>query len=379
MKIAIMTQPLGKNYGGIMQAWALQQVLKRMGHEPVTIDRQPAQPSVTYNAARLAYRAAMKAVGKRKVSINFERYLPTILQHTQSFISQHIAMSEKLASTEGLRAHFEHNNYDAVIVGSDQTWRPRYSPNIYNFFLDFLQDKPIKRIAYASSFGVAQWEFTEQQTRRCAELAKQFDAISVREDSGVTLCRNHLGVAAIEVLDPTLLLAKQDYVQLFGLDRLRDIPEGVYTYFLDKSPEKLVLAKQASEELGEAIYSCQAKYSLGENASDWLIGYTMPDIRDWLAGFANAKFVLTDSFHGVVFSIIFNKPFLVINNKSRGSSRLTSLLGKLGLMSAIIDENSQNIIFEIFEKDYKKKDSLLLGKLQIDSLLAIKNSLNNSL
>lgn len=70
MRIAIMTQPLGRNYGGIMQAWAFQQVLKRMGHQPVTIDRQPDQPSLVYRAARLAYRAGMRDIGKRKVPIN---------------------------------------------------------------------------------------------------------------------------------------------------------------------------------------------------------------------------------------------------------------------------------------------------------------------
>jgi hypothetical protein len=339
MKIAIMTQPLGDNYGGIMQAWALQQVLKKMGHEPVTIDRRPEQRSATYKAARLAYRVAMKAVGKRKRPIYFERHLPTLLQHTRSFINQHIAMSEPLSNTEALRAHFDRSQYDAVIVGSDQTWRPRYSPNIYNFFLDFLQDKPIRRIAYASSFGVDEWEFTKIQTRRCAELAKRFDAISVREDSGVELCRKHLAVEATAVLDPTLLLNKQDYEQLLGPGRLGGAPKGVYTYFLDKTPGKLALAKQASKELGEPIYSCQAKYGFGEDADDWLTGCTKPNIKDWLAGFANARFVLTDSFHGLVFSIAFRRPFIAVKNASRGNARFMSLSRATGYTAHLKEQS----------------------------------------
>lgn len=340
MKIAIMTQPLGKNYGGIMQAWALQQVLKRLGHEPVTIDRQPDQKGIVYQVTRLGYRAAMKAVGRRKAPINFERYLPTILQHNQSFIDQHITMSEPLYSTQQLRNHFDRENYDAVIVGSDQTWRPKYSPNIYNYFLDFLEDKNILRIAYASSFGVDEWEYTEEQTKRCAELAKKFDAISVREDSGVDLCRKYLGVEVTHVLDPTLLLEKEDYLQLLGPERLKEKSTGVYTYFLDKTPEKLALAKKAGEELGEAVCSCQAEYSFGADHNE-IDGFVMPDIREWLAGFANANLVLTDSFHGVVFSIIFQKLFYAIVNKDRGTSRFASIATTFDVEKFIIENISE--------------------------------------
>lgn len=332
MKIAIMTQPLGKNYGGIMQAWALQQVLKRMGHEPVTIDRRPDPKGPVYHAARLGYRAMKKAMGKRQAPINFERHLPTITQHTRVFIDQHISMSEPLDSTTKLKAHFAREQYDAVIVGSDQTWRPGYSPNIENFFLDFLEGTDIKRIAYASSFGVDEWEFNEEQTKRCAALAKHFDAISVREDSGIGLCRKHLGVEATHVLDPTLLLENTDYLQLIGPERLNSRPHGIYTYFLDKTPEKESLAQQASEQMGEPVYSAQAQYSINKDHSD-IAGYTLPDIRDWLAGFANARFVLTDSFHGVVFSIIFRRPFQIINNADRGTARFQSLMRSSGYIN----------------------------------------------
>lgn len=365
MKIAIMTQPLGKNYGGIMQAWALQQVLKRMGHEVVTIDRQPDQPSMAYKAARLAYRAGMKAIGKRKAPINFEKHLPTILQHTQSFIDQHLTMSEPLYNTKQLRAHFDRENYDAVIVGSDQTWRPKYSPNIYNFFLDFLEDKKILRIAYASSFGVDEWEYTEEQTKRCAELVKKFDAIGVREDSGVELCRKYLGVDATHVLDPTLLLDKQDYLDLIGSERIKDKTQGVYTYFLDKTAEKIALAEQASEELGESIFSCQASCSISADNKD-IDEYIMPDPKDWLAGFVNASFVMTDSFHGMVFSSLTEKPFNVTNNSTRGTARFRSLLEVTGNTHRLINPN-QSVVIESTSRSVVKGNSRLNTEKLISS------------
>lgn len=358
MKIAIMTQPLGKNYGGIIQAWALQQVLKRMGHEVTTIDRQSDQPGTAYQAIRFAYRAGMKAIGKRKAPISVEKHFSYILQHTRSFVGQHISMSEPLYSTQRLRDHFDGKNYDAVIVGSDQTWRPKYSPNIYNFFLDFLADKQILRVAYASSFGVEEWEYTEEQTKRCAELAKKFDAISVREDSGVALSRKYLGVGATHVLDPTLLLDKEDYLQLIGPDRVKEKPEGVYAYFLDKTPEKMALAKQAGEELGQSVYSCPANY-LGGAESNEFGDCVMPDIRDWLAGFATARYVVTDSFHGCVFSIIFNVPFYAVVNQSRGASRFRSLLEQLTLEKLLVPPGCVDATFPLDHIDWGRQISEL--------------------
>lgn len=331
MKIAIMTQPLGQNYGGMMQAWALQQVLIRQGHQVVTIDRQPDQFGFLYRTARFGYRLAMKMLGKRKAPLNLEKDYSYILSNTKSFIANNIVMSEPIDSTVKLKAHFERERYDAVVVGSDQTWRPKYSPNIENFFLDFLEGIKIKRIAYASSFGVDDWEFTEEQTIRCAELAKLFDAISVREDSGIELCRQYLGVDAQHVLDPTLLLSSNDYEELIGAERLKEQNEGIFTYFLDKTPEKLALAEQASKETGEKLFSCQAQSSVSDNHDVDLADLVMPDPRDWLAGFANAKYVLTDSFHGVVFSIIFKKKFKVLMNSERGSARFLSLFKVLGI------------------------------------------------
>src|SRR5690554_1758365 len=112
MKIAIMTQPLGKNYGGMIQAWALQQVLKKAGHAPVTMDRQADARGPAYHAARLGKRTLKKALGKWNAPINFERHLPVILQRTQAFLDQHLSMSEPLDSTAKLKAHFEREQYD---------------------------------------------------------------------------------------------------------------------------------------------------------------------------------------------------------------------------------------------------------------------------
>ncbi|MEC5210344.1 polysaccharide pyruvyl transferase WcaK-like protein [Psychrobacter sp. PL15] len=340
MKIAIMTQPLGKNYGGIMQAFALQKVLRDMGHEAVTVDYNSKQPGFLYSKARLAYRLAKKVTGKRKAAINFEKNIGFFTQDNQNFIDSNIIQSKYIDNDRDLKKHFKKNKYQAVIVGSDQTWRPKYSPNIYNYYLNFLVNrKKIKRIAYASSFGVDNWEYSAEETKKCAKLAILFDAISVREQSGIELCKKHLGVDSECVLDPTMLLDKEDYLELIG-DRYKEgKSEGVYTYFLDSNEDKVTAAQYVADKLNTHTYKCQAKRSLDDLSSKDLNDYRIPDVQDWLASFANAEFILTDSFHGMVFSIIFGKPFLVIANKERGSARFESLLKILSLDSRLISSS----------------------------------------
>lgn len=328
-QIAILTQPLGHNYGGMLQAWALQRVVRNFGYDVVTIDRQPSQPTVPYLFIRFVYRSILKVFGKRKELVFIELHKKIAYQHTMKFIHSNLKISAPLYNTPQLITHFNKVGYDAVIVGSDQTWRPKYSPCIENFYLDFLKTKNIKKIAYASSFGVSEWEYDDLLTAKCSELANLFDWISVREDSGVELCNNYLNIDVDHVLDPTLLIDRETYEDLIGNERLVKEKVGVYTYILDNTPEKQKIIDEFSENVGQSIFSCQAKMSL-ENSSN-LKDTIMPDPRDWLAGFANAKYVVTDSFHGVVFSIIFQKPFICIANEGRGSSRFSSLFKILGL------------------------------------------------
>ncbi|MDQ8960288.1 polysaccharide pyruvyl transferase family protein [Acinetobacter baumannii] len=369
-KIAILTQPLGHNYGGMLQAWALQQVVTQLGYNVVTIDRQPAKLSLTYLFIRLAYRALLKGLGKGKSPIFIESKKKVAYKNTRDFISTNLIMSEPLFSTLQLIEHFDDIGYDAVIVGSDQTWRPKYSPCIENFYLDFLEKKKIKKIAYASSFGVSEWEYDAELTARCSKLANLFDWISVREDSGVELCKKYFNIDADHVLDPTLLLSQSDYRKLIGQGRLDSKSSGIYTYILDSSSEKTQLIESFAKEHAEQVYSCQAKCSIEESIDphDML----MPDPRDWLAGFANAKYVITDSFHGTVFSIIFNKPFISISNSGRGATRFQSLLKIFNLEDRLVSNHNEithklsmkpinyDIINNILDIERKKSVSLLM-------------------
>ena len=334
MRIGILTLPLHTNYGGILQAYALQTVLKKMGHEVVIIDEPIRQ--LKSSKKRIFKRVVKKILG-RPTTIFWEKYsfenYPIVSQNINKFINQyltHIVVNSPLELKE--------TDFDAIVVGSDQIWRPIYYANINNAYLDFAKDwKQLKRIAYAPSFGTDRWEYTEEQTKQIAELLHMFDAISVREESGIDLCQRHLGVKAILVLDPTMLLSREDYCNLINKSDTEAPNGGLLKYILDESDQLTELLSFISNEKKIDVFSVKAKSFLeGSKAEDCIC----PSIETWLRGFRDAKFVVTDSFHACVFSMIFNKPFCVVGNKSRGMARFNSLL-------------------KMFNQDFRMVDSVL--------------------
>ena len=340
MKIAILTQPLKTNYGGLLQAYALQKVLKDLGHEVFTVDIG-IKHTFYKDFGSTIWRIVRKYIFHQK---NIKNILPNrpskseykiISQHTQKFIKNNIQTTEKLESIKKISI-LKKYNFEAFIVGSDQVWRPCYSSRITAFYLDFLgNDKTIKRIAYAASFGVDNWEYDEDLSKKCKGLAKKFNTISVRENSGVKLCKKYLDVNATHVLDPTMLLNQEDYISLINKDNTNK-SNTLMVYVLDKSEEKEYMVQKISKLLNLSINTIMPIKKYSKKSRKNINDCIFPPVSNWLKGFIDAKYVITDSFHGTVFSIIFNKPFIAIANKDRGIARFSSLLKLFGLESRLI-------------------------------------------
>lgn len=347
MKIGILTQPLQNNYGGILQAYALKEVLHSLGHEVIIINRQSKKIS-TFRK----YGSVVKSILiGRTISPTFllnESFKEEISRETRRFREKYIPnLTHLITDNQGMQ-DLNNMGFDAYVVGSDQCWRPRYSPNIRNYFLDFaINDNRVKRIAYAASFGVSHWEFTDEDTDVCSELLKKFNAISVREDSAIDLIKNKLGRDdAVHVLDPTMLLSKEHYNDLVESEKSPVSPGNLNVYVLDKTPEKEKLVRQIEAKLQLKAFEVLPVKRLNEqkvtkvNIEDFVYPYPAA----WIRGFQDAKFVVTDSFHGTVFSILHNVPFIVIGNIERGLSRFQSLLKMFGLEDRLItDVDSVNI------------------------------------
>ena len=328
MKIGIVTQPLLNNYGGLLQNFAMQQTLRRLGHEPITIDYIPTMSrgrfmkvwlrNCLYNLFRSEKRPLPVNRATKTRKHHFDRFVRCNINTTR-FVEHY---SSKLVAKYGL---------EMVITGSDQVWRPCYNRRVLtNMFLDFV-GKGVKKVAYAASFGVDKWEYKPRKARKCSKLAKRLDAISVREASGVSLCRNYLGVEAVEVLDPTLLLSAEDYKRVCSLVSPSE-ERYVAAYILDATPEKITLVEREAERRGvkAKVYGADKDAELS--------------VEEWLAMFRDAEYVITDSFHGSVFSTIFRREFAVVVNSDRGASRFVSLLGKFGLLDRIIKDAKLGVV-----------------------------------
>lgn len=354
MKVGILTQHFHKNYGGILQNWALQQVLLQMGHDPLTFEHDTC-----YSRLRWLLRSA-KQVCKRNSFASLPTYPYKGRVGHKPFIN-FIVKNIRSVTVHTFTPEIERRHKcGAFIVGSDQVWRPAFNlGRLYNMYLDFASNH-VRKISYAASFGVTEWEYTADETKRCRELAEQFDAISVREDSAISLCREYLGVEAKCVLDPTLLLNKEEYMSL-----CKDVVicnHFIFVYALHLNDKILSFANELAIEKQLDVKVLLAGDALQPDDS----------IQQWIAMFRDADYVVTDSFHGMAFSIIFNKTFYIFKNESGGVARYYSLLNMLGLDDRIVDDKVKSSPNDIDWEIANKK----LEEMKQKSLQFLKDSLS---
>lgn len=339
MKIGILTLSPGLNYGGVLQAYALQTVLERMGHEVCIIDKPRKPRKILWWKAPLTYgkRILMNLTGHSypiflEQKLKYER--PIIRQNIDLFIEEYLKCKRIKKFSD-----LQEKDFDAIVVGSDQIWRPGYfNDRIENAYLEFARNWHIKRIAYAASFGTEKWEYSLKQEKNCKALVGKFNAVSVRELSGVDLCKTYFEIKAEWVLDPTMLLKKEDYIKIF---RKVDTPQHSGTllcYILDENEEKTTLIDKIEKEYQLKAFNVKCKT---ENYLAPVEERIQPSFEQWIRGFYDTKFVITDSFHACVFSILFNKPFIAYGNASRGMSRFVSLLSMFGLQNRLITNISE--------------------------------------
>lgn len=376
MKIGIYTLPLNYNYGGLLQAYALQTVLQKMGHDVTIIDRplhacEPFYKRPREKAKRFMRRYLLHDKRVRVFQENYEaKAYPVISQHTQKFIDEYL---HTIVVTDTNR--LKENDFDAIIVGSDQIWRCAFHDTkhkLYDAYLEFAETWPhLRRISYAASLGTDVWEYPADKASRCKSLIKKFKAISVRELSGVSLLKEHFEVAASHVLDPTMLLDAADYAQIFQTAHTPVSQGNMMVYVLDDNIKKQKIVDDYEKILGLSSFRVNSQ---ADNIDLPVEQRVQPPVDQWLRGFEDAEFVVTDSFHACVFSILFGKPFVAIGNKRRGMSRFESLLGTLGLKDRLITT-------ETYDGVLPKSDVLSaqekLGQLRLESMRFLTSALND--
>lgn len=377
MKIGILTLPQKTNYGGLLQAFALQKVLRDMGHEVVTINRYMKLKKRPFIVQLISYlkRLASRFIFRKEVTTAWNPSMPQevytiISRKTQSFQLRNTKMT-RVVFPEQLGALDEEYQFNAYVVGSDQVWLEKYCPNS---FLDFVRRTNVKKVAYAASAGKQSVFDYPEKVALCKPLANGFDAISVREDYLVGKCKEQFGIDAKWVLDPTMLLSPSDYLDVVEEDDNKT--PIVFSYILDKNRQTESITDIVAKELNLPVVQGNVELEYKKIKNIDLEKCTFPSVDSWINGINRAKFVITDSFHGTVFAILFNKQFVSIANNGRGYERFRSLLSMFHLENRLIlsfDDKRVNELMTSFV-DYSEVNSILF-KYRSDSLLFLKDSL----
>ena len=260
--------------------------------------------------------------------------------------------------------------YNIFITGSDQVWRNWGSvDNLYVYMLDFVNDMN-KKIALSASFGKDEWSEDETTTNKAKQLISRFDSISLREDSGVLILKNIFkNENCKQLLDPSLMLTDKDYSDIYNKSTLKNINKDyllklsirsdkkmneiikalnkhkhypVYDGLKQDLKEKFLIEKIKRKNKFERIFK-------GKYKKVYQSKYIINSVCDWLNYIKNAKFIITDSYHGVMFSIIFKKNFVCITNEYGGISRMESFLKLINQKHRLIFDNKDINYEKCFE------------------------------
>lgn len=295
-------------------------------------------------------------------------------QKTMDFIGKYFTISE----FRPVEKMAEYNQLcDNFMLGSDQLWT-KLSIELtgYTFFLDFAAPEK-RKIAFATSFGNEKFTGTEEQKCYASSILKTFDYISVREQSGISLCKEHFGVDVNRDLDPVFICDKKHY-DILSVESNVTEENYLLCYILDPTEEKQEAIKYASEKLGLKIIALLDMKTEDKRKAEWHTGELRenPSVEDFVYYFKHCKFLITDSHHGVCFGIIYEKNFISIANYSRGVTRFTHLLGLFDLSQKLVYEPKKIIEDPSFfdDIDYVKVKNILENEKAI-SLERLKKAL----
>lgn len=300
------------NYGAVLTCYALQETLKQMGYSTKTVN-YPVN--------------------------NFEKNNEA--KHFKKFARQYLNLTQKMYSYKYLIGL--NKSVKNFITGSDQVFRGSYNSRDEIYYLGFV-NKTNKKIAAAASFGINKPDGGFYSKMLAKVLIPLFDYVSVREKDGAELMKNYYKTNAAWILDPVFL-----YDGWHGLIKNSERKDKNYIaeYILDKNEKTGNYAKQVANILNKTILNLNDK----DNVSPF----------DWLWLIKNSDFVLTDSFHGACFAIIFNKPFICFVNKQRGMSRFDTLAEAFNIKDRFIDEADDNLLKNLVEEkiDYKTVNEII--------------------
>lgn len=367
MRIGLAAVTYKDNFGSALQTYATQYVLEKLGHEVGIFDIKGVHRGIKfrkilYYLGRLLDPVEIKYLitnllsrSRKQASVGSDQFAQNMkIRHQayQNFNDKWFKMLPISKSWKGLRQ--QASEMDAVVVGSDQLWRP--SNIVGRFFtLEFVPDD-IKKVAFSTSFGVP--ELPNNLHRHARKFLSRIDYISVREDSGADIVKRECSRDAKVVCDPTMLLTADEWMHV---QDEKPIVDGDYIlcYFMGDNPEHREFAKRLREETGYRIvgllhgatYIASDEEYVDEKPFD--VGPS-----EFINLIRNAQYVCTDSFHGCVFCILNQKKFFAFcrwpdGSKFSANDRLYTLLKFTGLEKRLLDGSEDVLSYMNSNIDYE--------------------------
>ena len=302
--VAIVGVGVGANYGSVLTYYSLYKTIEAMGKKPLMVSKIGARANDPEIRDTHALRFAKRHYNLSKI-------------YSQSSVSE------------------LNDLVDTFVIGSDQVWNYGIARGFGNaFYLDFAAENK-RKISYAASFGHSKDFTPEDKRENVSALFKRFNAISVREDSGVSLAQKYYGITAKQVAEPIFLLSNDEYLRLASESNKDTSGEYLLAYILDPTSEKRAAILHLAQKMGLDVkivldgWPNLFEQNLKKIELDEYVQRNV-ETYDFLKLYANSSFVVTDSFHGTSFAVKFKKPFASIGNKRRGVVRFDSLFRLLG-------------------------------------------------
>lgn len=347
-RVGILTMHKVDNVGSALQAYALQRVVESLGYECELIDYlYPTTEHLAYQNRVVQVRELsilelityllrkIKASLRKKTDNPFDQFYKANFHCSKQSFSNRLQLMS------------DYPSYDIYISGSDQVWNPQYIGFDTSFFLDFAPEGA-RRVSYASSFSINKVpvEFTKAYQR---ELMK-FDSISVRERSGVNIVKELTGKNCENVCDPTLLLNAEQWAELAEQSIFKTNEHYILVYLMayayNPYPDVYDYIERVYKQLNLPVVFFNGWGGQKGNLQEIRVSVKGPN--EFLYLFSHADYVITDSFHGTAFSLIFNKPFITcIQSRDTIDSRITNLLNEIGgINHAVVYNKKETIPFQ---------------------------------
>ena len=366
MRIGTITFHRAANYGAVLQAFALIYTLRKIGVDAEIIDYRCPFIEDYYDTRKILTLRNWKRIA------SYILFNGTFFPKREELYFDFL-MRKKVLSKEIYYKSCDLNRtnllYDCYFTGSDQIWNYKTAGFDKSYFLDFVNENN-KKNSYAASFGVS--SIPSSKKLEYSNLLNSFNTISVRENIGIELIHDLLGIDARVDLDPTLLIDKDEWASLIDYIKIRKLVRGnsqgyILIYLISEDQHVFDTARAFAKKSNLPIIYINNKWRKHRD----IINLSNINIDEWLFLFLNATYVLTDSFHGTAFACNFNKKFLTFQlPNSHFSSRINSLLDNLGIEHRLFQK--EVLDFNVISNQESKEYIVKLINLRTNSLEHIK-------